>query len=132
MQEKLQYIQKQLKENNYTILPETISTGIVYKIDYPENLKTPGYERGFLIMTKGSSIKQHKHTENVERYKVIMGKLIIKGKEQQENICLLGESHSIDKVKELTIIETYKMDKKILNQEEEKKEKIKNHKKKIY
>jgi hypothetical protein len=118
MKEKLQYILQQLKINNYTILPETISTGIVYKIDYPGNLDIQGYERGFLIMTKGSSIKQHEHTENVERYKVIMGKLIIKGKEHKENICLIGESHSIDKVKELTIIETYKMDKKLLKQEE--------------
>lgn len=114
MKEKLQYILNQLKEKNFTTLPESISTGIVYKISYKGNLNSTGYESGFLIMTEGSSIKEHKHEENVERYRPLMGKLIINGIEQKENICLIGQRHSIDEVKELTIIETYKMDKKLL------------------
>ena len=125
MKEKLQYILTQINEKNYTILPESISTGIVYKISYKGNLNTKGYESGFLIMTKGSSILEHKHEENVERYRPLMGKLIINGIEQKENICLIGQSHSIDKVKELTIIETYKMDKKLLITNQQKK--IKKH-----
>ena len=114
MDKKLQFILEQIKLKNYTLLPGTISTGIVYKIHCDGDLDCLGFEKGFLVMTNGSSIKEHKHVENVERYKVLVGNLKINGIEQNENICLLGESHSIDVVDKLTIIETFKVDKKML------------------
>ena len=115
MKEKIKFILDELKNNNYIILSNTISEGLVYKIHYKGDLNTTGYERGFLVLTKGSSIKEHIHTKEVEKYKLLLGKLSINGKEQKENICLLNESHMIDKVDEVTIIETFKMAKELLH-----------------
>lgn len=121
----LQYVFEQIINKNYTILPETIAQGIVLKIHYEGNLENDGYEKGFLVLTPNSEIKEHTHINDIEKYTNLTGKLSVKNKLTNENICLINEKHNIDKVQELTIIKTLKLSKELIK---EKQYKYKNNK----
>lgn len=95
-------------------LPDTIANGIVYKLGYDGNLAEDGYEKGFLILTKGSGIKKHRHLNDIEKYVLLSGILSVDGKQSSSNICLLGNEHNIDTVTETTIIKTLKISKDMI------------------
>lgn len=108
------YICIQFDRNNYSILPNTIANGTVFKIPIRGNLSTDGYELALLYLTKDSEIKTHKHVNDVEQYTLIKGELNINGISQLSNRCLIEQSHKIDKVSNPTIIKTLKISKKLI------------------
>ncbi len=108
------FIRKAIEEKRYTILSKNIADGIVYKINCFGNLETDGFEIGYLYLLKGSGIKSHEHINDVERYKRIIGDLVINGNNCDKDICMLGKTHGIDCVSKDTIIETCKVSKKYL------------------
>jgi len=114
--QKLEFIKEQIKNNNFTVLPDNISINNVYKINYTGNLNYDGYEIGFLFIPNGSGIKEHIHEDDIEQYKLLLGNLSINGKMINENQCLVGDAHNIDVVSEDTFIETYKISKKFINE----------------
>ncbi len=99
--------------NHTTVLGSHIADGLVYKIHIEGILDQDGYESGFLYLTKGSSIKEHTHTDDFERYILVAGELKMNGQFMLENECSNGESHFIDPVLEDTIICTYKQKQKV-------------------
>lgn len=107
------FIRSKIAVEDYKILSKNMSIGNVYKIENYGKLNVDGYECGFLYLPKGSSVIPHTHTDDIEQYMLVSGKLSINGIEQQENICMLGETHSIDTVPVDTIIATCKVDKKL-------------------
>ena len=118
--DKLEYIHKQIKEGNISVLPEKLAIGTVYKIPYQGDLMNDGYELGFLYLSPNSGIKEHIHINDIEMYKPLVGILSVKGEQSEVNYCLLEETHNIDPVLETTIIETVKVNKNYidsLNQE---------------
>ena len=96
------------------VLPETIAIGTVYKIHYFGDLERNGFEIGYLYIPKGSGIKLHKHVADIERYKKIIGELVVNGEKCDINICLIGKSHGIAPVSQDTIVSTCKVTKKYL------------------
>ena len=115
--EKLSYIQKQIENNNYKILPDSIAEGTVYKIHYSGDLDKDGYEVGFLYLIHGTSIKEHIHTNDIEMYKPLVGTLSVLGEEVPINYCLFDEKHNIDKVTGVLIVETVKLSREYLKQD---------------
>ncbi len=115
MQE-LIFIKNKLRSGDYTILPSSIAIGYVYKISEYGNLDKDGFETSFLYISKDSGIKKHFHNYDIEKYKKIIGTLCIDGKLMDNNVCLLGESHSIDIVNTTTIVHTYKISRLLLQQ----------------
>lgn len=111
----LEYVFKQIQARNYTVLPDTIATGIVLKIHYEGYLEEEGYEKGFLVLTPNSEIKEHTHINDMEKYTILTGNLSVNNEKTNENICLIGEKHNINRVNELTVIKTLKIDKKLIN-----------------
>lgn len=111
----LEYVFKQIQARNYTVLPDTIATGIVLKIHYEGYLEEEGYEKGFLVLTPNSEIKEHTHINDIEKYTILTGNLSVNNEKTNENICLIGEKHNINRVNELTVIKTLKIDKKLIN-----------------
>lgn len=107
------YVEQSIKMKNFQILPSEIATGNVAKITYCGNLEQDGYEYGFLYLPKGSSILEHKHTDNIEMYKIIEGELSVNGKEVSTQICLINCTHNIDPVSCKTIVETLKINKRL-------------------
>ncbi len=91
-----------------SILDNTKAEGIVYKIHIEGDLEQDGYESSFLYLPKGSSIKGHEHTKDVERYILVFGDLKVNGNRVVENDCHINESHCVDKVSTDTLIYTYK------------------------
>ena len=122
-EQEIQYVLNQITNKNYTILPDTIAIGTVLKIHIEGNLEKEGYEKGYLLLTPNSGIIKHKHINDIEIYKCLKGNLSIKNKTTNEDICLIGEEHNIDRVKELTIIKTLKIQKKIKKQKQYKQKK---------
>lgn len=114
----IQYVFEQIINKNYTILPDTIAIGTVLKITFEGSLEEDGYEKGYLVLTPNSGILEHKHTDNIETYTCLTGRLSVKNKPTKENTCLIGKKHNIDIVKELTIIKTLKINKKIKKQKQ--------------
>ena len=111
----LEYVFKQIQARNYTVLPDTIATGIVLKIHYEGYLEEEGYEKGFLVLTPNSEIKEHTHINDIEKYTILTGNLSVNNEKTNDNICLIGEKHNINRVNELTVIKTLKIDKKLIN-----------------
>ena len=111
--QELDYVFEQIENGCYTILPNNIATGKVFKIKYDGNLDKDGYERGFLVLPIGSGIKEHTHTKDIEQYMIISGGLSINGENMLLNECFIGDSHSIDAVSDLTIIRTIKISKEL-------------------
>ena len=113
--EKLKYICMELRSGNYTVLSDSISIGPVYKIHFRGSLDEDLFEKGFLYIPKGSGIKIHKHVNDIELYRLISGSLSVMGKEDDSNMCFIGEEHNIDVVDRDTFIETFKLNKKYLD-----------------
>ena len=111
-EKEIQYVLEQMAKDNYTVLPDTIAIGTVLKITEEGSLEEDGYEKGYLVLTPSSGILEHKHTDDIETYTCLTGRLSIKNKIEKENTCFIGKKHSIDIVKELTIIKTLKIKKK--------------------
>ena len=115
----IQYAINKIFAGEYQILPDSIAYGKVLKIHYKGDLNSQeGFELGFLILTPNSGIKKHKHINDIEKYQVIYGTLSIEGINSLENVCLIEEEHCIDKVTQLTIIKTIKINKKLLNEKQ--------------
>lgn len=112
----LNFVFEQINNRNFKMLPDTLASGPVFKITYDGDLEKDLYERGFLVIPKGSSINEHLHTSDIEQYTLLTGNLSINGVSMNVNECLIGESHSIDPVSELTIIKTIKISNKLMNQ----------------
>lgn len=102
---------KMIEEEQYIILPESIAINKVYKIHVCGDLEKDGYEVGYLVIPKGSGIKKHQHTKDIERYKLIEGTLSVMGEKTDNNICILNNFHNIDIVDKPTIIQTCKINK---------------------
>ena len=82
------------------------------------NVQNSGYEIGLLYLPVGTGIALHNHTTDGEKYMIISNNTFkIVGDEyfSTENICLPGESHGIEPVKEDTIILNIKVAKDLLN-----------------
>lgn len=109
-----EYIKQKIAAKEYSILPDIIANGPVYKIHKSGDLEKDGYEVSYLYLPKGSSIKEHKHTKDVERYKLIYGYLSVFNFPSKSNVCLLDHVHCIDEVPTDTIIETCKISKDYL------------------
>lgn len=105
----IEFINEQMQNKNYTILPDTIAEGKVYKIHAFGNLEQDGYEVGYLYLPKGTGIKNHTHITDVERYKLLKGILKVNNDITKINICGINDSHSIDLVSEITIVQTCKI-----------------------
>jgi len=112
--DEIKFVNEQIQNQNYVVLPDTIAIGSVYKISAFGNLNDDGYEVGYLYLPAGSGIKEHVHVNDIERYKLLSGILRIKDSNADVNICLLDNSHCIDKVTEPTIIQTCKINKNYL------------------
>lgn len=104
------YVRNKIEKEDFSILSKDIATGIVFKIKGFGTLNITGYEHGFLYLKAGSSIKKHKHTKDMEVYNIIENGRII-----DSRICLLNDFHGIDRVEKDTIVETFKIDKKLIN-----------------
>ena len=113
--EEMMFINNQMQNKNYLVLPSTIAKGKVYKISLFGNLDKDGMEVGYLHLTVGSGIKEHTHISDIERYKLLIGELKINGDSMNENICLLNNCHSIDEVSKITVIQFCKVNKLYLN-----------------
>lgn len=111
----LNFVFEQINNRNFKILPSTLATGPVFKITYDGNIENDLYERGFLVIPKGSSINEHLHTSDIEQYTLLTGDLLVNGIPMNVNECFIGETHSIDPVSELTIIKTIKISNKKLS-----------------
>ena len=109
-------LQEKIDTFDISVLPDTIAEGRVYKIHAYGALETDGFEVGFLYLTKDSGIKEHIHTDNIEMYRLLKGDLVVNGTSMNNNICLLNESHLIDKVSIDTIICTCKISKEFIKQ----------------
>lgn len=107
--EEIKYVYSKIKEGNYEVLSNDIAIGKVYKITSYGNLNKDGFELGYLYLKKGSGIKEHYHEENIERYQLLHGNLIVSGENCTQNICLLHQKHSIQPVHTDTIIQTFKI-----------------------
>ena len=112
--EEVVFIREIMKQKEYMVLPETIAIGTVYKIHYFGDLERNGFEIGYLYIPKGSGIKLHKHVADIERYKKIIGELVVNGEKCDINICLIGKSHGLAPVSQDTIVSTCKVTKKYL------------------
>lgn len=111
-------IKRKIASKEYTLVSEKLAIGKVYKIHKFGSLEDDGFEIGYLYLPAGTGIKEHQHTEDIERYKLISGILRVFGFPSTTNICLLNHVHCIDKVPVDTIIETCKISKKYLQQME--------------
>lgn len=112
----INYIKEKISNQEYSILPDTIAIGQVYKITEFGSLDVEGYEKGYLYLPIGSGIKKHTHINDIEKYTKIQGVLSVFGIKQQTNTCFINESHCIDIVNEDTIIKTFKISKEYLKE----------------
>ena len=106
------YVEQRILDGKFEYLPKEIASEGVCKITCFGSLNNEGYEHGFLYLKEGAEVFRHKHTDNIELYKLVSGDedVLVKS-------CMLGESHEINKVKCNTIIETFKLNKKIINKD---------------
>ena len=114
MLEKEKFVLDKIHQKEYTLLPVSVATGLVFKVNTYGNMEEDGFERGFLYLPKGSGIKEHSHIFDIEKYDLIMGDLKVNGEAMSSNICDLGCRHGIDIVNTDTIIETCKISDKYL------------------
>lgn len=117
--EEIEFVNEQIENKNYVVLPDTIAIGNVYKVPSFGSLDKEGYEVGYLYLPPGSGIKTHTHINDVERYKLLCGRLSINEKHSDTNICTLNNSHCIDVVLEPTVIQTCKVNRLYTDIEEE-------------
>lgn len=113
-EDKIEYVYNQIIKGNYSVLPDDAATGLVFKILFEGDLEEDGFERAFLYIPKGVSIKMHQHTDDIELYELVLGTLRVKGKKYKSYRCFIGQKHNINKVDQVTIIETCKITKKYI------------------
>lgn len=104
------FVYERISDGKYELLSNDKSSGDVYKVSGFGSLDSTFYEHGFLYLKKGSSILEHVHTNDIEIYQFISGDNKI-----SDNVCLLGNKHKIDCVSCDTIVETFKLNKNIIN-----------------
>ena len=107
--EKLDYVKYRMENFRYSVLPSNVSTGNVCKVPSHGSLTRDGWSREFLYMMPNSSIIDHIHTDEIEIYNCLDGAMTINNDLYDIDIVGINESHSIDEVKTLSIIETYKI-----------------------
>lgn len=112
-------IKRKLASKEYSLVSEKLAIGEVYKIHKFGSLEEDGFEIGYLYLPAGTGIKEHEHTEDIERYRLVSGVLRVFGFPSTSNICLLNHVHCIDQVPVDTIIETCKISKEYLQQMEQ-------------
>lgn len=108
------YVKNRIENDKFTILPNELTKGNVIKIKGFGSLNIEGYEHGFLYLPKGSSVKFHEHINEIEMYKLNSGDK--NALNSNCEICLLDTSHGINTVECDTIIETFKLNKNIIEQ----------------
>ena len=113
------YIYSQIENGRFSFLSPNISSGIIYKIPSPYNLVEHNFEIAYLYLREGSLVFLHEHLKDIERYKCIEGILSINGERVEQNIFKKNKRHSIDRVPEDTIIETFKITEDYLLQNKE-------------
>ena len=113
---KINYVQSKIDNKRFVFLNNNISFGIVCKIPGHTTLVREGYEQGFLYMTAGSRINNHTHTEEMEIYNRIYGNPNIFNNSSNINICEINNNHEITMVDRLAIIETFKIKKDLLSE----------------
>ncbi len=101
-----------------SLLPNNIAVGDVLKVRVSGDIREDNEEWGYLYLPKGTKILPHTHIDDMEKYELIFGKIIINGKEAKYNTCLPGKQHSIDMAVENSLIKynktkVLKKDKKI-------------------
>ncbi len=116
-EDKIDYVKYRMENFRYSVLPNDISTGTVCKVPSHGFLKRDGWAREFLYMMPNSSITDHMHNDDIEIYSCIDGSMSVNNIQQDVDIVGIGENHNIDEVKTLSIIETYKIAKEKLNEE---------------
>ncbi len=117
---KLNYVNNKIGCKRFKLLPSNISFGIACSVPGDTTLMTNGYEQGFIYMAAGSSIRSHKHTDTIEIYNKLDGNMKVFNDYQDINICGINNNHEIDKVDRLTIVETFKIRRDLLNDEKTK------------
>lgn len=90
-------------ENKLVLLDEPIVNGKVYKLSGKGSIKNDGYEKNYLFLFKGSSVKEHVHKNEKEHYKQVSAK-----GEKYMGFCDINQSHCIPEVSENTLVKTYK------------------------
>ena len=110
----IDFVREQIVRGNYTMLNNSVSIGNVYKVIYEGDLKSCGYEKAYLYLPTGTGIKEHIHTEDIEKYTLIYGIMSFNNECNITNECLIGCSHGVDIVDEDTIIKTLKINKRMI------------------
>lgn len=111
---KLNYVHSKINNNNYKLLPSNICFGIVCTMPSTTHLIKEGYSQGFLYLTSGSKINTHMHDE-VEIYSRLDGNPNILSNQSDINIIEPNTEHEITMVERLAIIETFKIKKELLS-----------------
>lgn len=106
---KNEYVTYCLINHKFRLLEPNKASGRIFQIPGYGTLKTTGYEHGFLFIHKRSNVKEHVHKDNIELYNRISGDYSFQG-----GICLLNHSHKIEPLGISTIVETFKVDKRII------------------
>ena len=114
---KLNYVNTKIGCKRFKLLPSSISFGTACSIPGDTSLMSNGYEQGFIYMAAASSIRNHKHTDTIEIYNRLDGNMKIYNNYEDINICGINNCHEIAKVDRLTIVETFKIRKDLLNNE---------------
>ena len=107
---KNEFVTYSLIKHKFNYLNKDKAIGKVLQIPGYGKLNINGFEHGFLLIHKNSGILEHVHDANIELYNRVSGDYSFKG-----GICLINESHNIDILNTSTIVETFKVDKNIIN-----------------
>ena len=107
---KNEFVTNSLIKHNFNYLSKDKAIGKVLQIPGYGKLHINGFEHGFLLIEAGSGILEHIHDTNIELYNRISGDNSFQG-----GICLINESHKIELLSITTIVETFKVDKSIIN-----------------
>ena len=114
----LKYIVDQIHLGNYKELSMKMTNDfLVYKVVYEGDLMRDGYEKAYLYMFPGASIKLHTHINDAEEYTLMQGTLNVNGVECTTNRCLLGESHCVNSSNKPIIIKTIKISRELIEKE---------------
>ncbi len=122
-EEKIRYVYNQIIKGNFSYLPSSLAENNVIKVPYVGDIDKMGFEVNYLYIPKDAKIKKHKHIYDIEKYTLLQGNLVVNEEDVKENYCLIDEEHDIDYTDEITIVETYKISKELLDKYKNKEEK---------
>mgnify|MGYP007069903956 CR=1 FL=1 len=114
---KIDYVNSKIETKSYSLVSGNISLGLVCNIPGHTSLIRNKFSQSFLYLRAGSGIKEHSHTDVIELYNRLYGAMNINGQPYDINICDLNNSHSIDAGCSLSIIESFKISKELLTDE---------------